>query len=133
LAPLRRAVEMRPEHAPGLVSLGRLLVLGADRAGHEEAVALLLRAVALEPALAPAWGTLGGALNQTRRFDETVRLLEAAPAAAANAEAQFNLGVAYAALGDRAAAGRKLALVGRLAPPLARQLSDYLGAAGQVP
>jgi Flp pilus assembly protein TadD len=93
-----------------------------------EALVPLSRAVELQPGNVRAWANLGGALNQLRRFDEAARVLTRAGAVIRDSpEARFNLGVALAALGDRAGAAGEAEALERLSPGLAARLWVFLG------
>ncbi len=121
---LETALRSKPDHAETYLNLGRLHL---QQRRPAEAAALLRKAIELKPDFRDAYSNLSGALNALRRPDETIRLLSAVPQILESSpEARFNLGVAYAMVGDYAAAQRENAVLSRFAPERARQLSAYI-------
>jgi Flp pilus assembly protein TadD len=124
-AELATAIRLAPERPGPYYNLGRLFLSEGVRT--EEAVALLGRAVVLKPDYGEAYANLAGALNRQGRYAEAVRLLESAAVHVDGlAEAQFNLAIASASLGDRPRAEVELARLRRSAPGLAAQLDEFL-------
>ncbi len=121
---LRHAATLAPERAEAQLSLGTLY-LNAGR--PLEALPLLARALELRPGYPQAYANAAAALNQLRRYEDTLRLMTGAPPEAwENAQASFNAGVAYAAVGDGAAAARQADSLERIAPSLAAQLRRFM-------
>ena len=126
---LAQAVSIKPDHPESWYNLGRSYLLAGRTA---EAVPSLERALRLKPDYGDAYANLAAALNQERRFQETVTLLEQnLNWLGERAEVRFNLGVAYAFLGNLGFARKELAAVYRLDPTLAPQLADLLERAGR--
>jgi tetratricopeptide (TPR) repeat protein len=126
---LSRAIALNPLHPYAYNNLGRLYIL-SNRSST--AVPLLKRAIGLDTAYVDAYINLAAAYNQLRQFQQTIALLEQnlgrLDRLNERAEAHYHLGVAYAFLGNREGARRKLALVSRAgASDLAADLIRLLG------
>ena len=72
IATLRRAINLRPQDALYLSTLGSVLI---ETAQYDEAVATLEQACALDPSLASAWYNLGLVLMRCMRVDESAAAL----------------------------------------------------------
>jgi tetratricopeptide (TPR) repeat protein len=122
---LSRAIEMDPSHPHAYNNLGRVFIL-SDRS--EDALPVLRMAIRLDLDYDDAYINLAAALNQTRRFRETIALLEPnLSLLGERVETHYHLGVANALLGNREAAKRKLAIVSRVNADLAADLIRLLG------
>ena len=94
---------------------------------YGQAIAPLEKAIRFKPDYPDAFVNLGASLNRMRRFGETVALLEdKLDRWGSRPDLRFNLGVAYAYLGNRAAAQRQLAALYRLDPRMAQTLANLL-------
>lgn len=90
---LRRAITLAPSDARALAGQGAVLAQDARTRGS--GIALLRRALALEPGLAWAWAALAAALSEAGHRAEATRLrLRLAEAEPRSAEARFRLGLA---------------------------------------
>jgi protein O-mannosyl-transferase len=119
------AIRASPEHAEAYYNLGRLRM--AERQEPGEAIRLFQTALALRPDYVDAYANLAGAYVQAGLPDAAVRVVEAAgPSIRESAEAQFNLGVARALLGDLTRAGEQVEVLRRLGSPLADQLEAFV-------
>jgi Flp pilus assembly protein TadD len=119
---LRAAIAVQPDHPEAWYNLGRLDLISLGRL--DEAAAAFQRAIALRPAYPEAYANLAATWNSLGRYPETVRLLEGGAALVRRQpHAHFNLGLAHAMLGDRAAAERELVILRGLSPELAGQLA----------
>jgi tetratricopeptide (TPR) repeat protein len=132
---LSRAIALKPLHPYAYNNLGRLYIL-SNRSG--DAVPLLKRAIGLDTDFADAYINLAAAYNQLRQFSQTVTLMEQnlgrLDRLNERVEAHYQLGVAYAFLGNREGARRKLDLVSRAgATDLAADLVRLLGRGGVRP
>jgi len=127
---LSQAIRIRPDHPEAYYNLGRSFLLIGRNA---EAVQMLQEAISLKPDYDNAFVNLAAALNRSGRFLETVTILEQRLARLSErADARFNLGVAYAYLGNLPAARRELAAVARLDARLAQTLGGLLPGPGQA-
>ncbi|WP_242343205.1 tetratricopeptide repeat protein [Anaeromyxobacter terrae] len=121
----RAAIRERPDHAEAYCNLGSLLLEKMN--AYAEAVPLLDQAIEHRPDFPAAYANYAAALNRLGRPGEAIARLEPVAATLSESpEALFNLGVAYAMVGNYAAAQRETAALSRLAPDRARQLSAYL-------
>ncbi|HEY6001690.1 MAG TPA: tetratricopeptide repeat protein, partial [Anaeromyxobacter sp.] len=119
------AIRASPEHAEAYYNLGRLRMTA--RQDPAEAIRLFQTALALRPDYVDAYANLAGAYVQAGLPEAAVRVVEAAgPSVRDSAEAQFNLGVACALLGDLARAGEQVEVLWRLGSPLAVQLEAFV-------
>lgn len=127
---LSRAVEINPEYAQAWHNLGRAYLLLRKT---EPAIVSLQAAVRLDPLMDNAILNLAVALNGSSLYNETVSLLEKTRQRAPDwPELHLHLGLAYAGLGDDAAAQRELAALRRLSPRLAQVLADGITVARQA-
>ncbi len=114
VAHYRKAVEIRPCHAPWRYNLGAALL---ETGPPGEAAAQLAEAVRLDPGDHGARMNLGLALMALGRLEEAAaelrRVVSAEPE---NANARVNLGVCLMRMGDTAGAERELADALRLEP-----------------
>ena len=121
---LLRAIEIKPSHVDAWYNLGRAYIL-TDQ--NTKAVQMLREATRLKPDYYNAYVNLAAALIRGRRFQEAATLLEQhLDHLVQRADARFNLGVAYAYLGNLEGARGELEAVVRLDPRLAPHLSDLL-------
>jgi tetratricopeptide (TPR) repeat protein len=121
---LETAIRLDPDDPRPYYNLGRAMLLARS---YERAVALFAKALELRGDWAEPYANLAGALNLMRRYDDTVRVLVGAgEVVRGNPEAQFNLGVAYAALGQRDAAAAQVRVLAGLSPKLAGQLDAFM-------
>lgn len=128
---LATAIQLDPSRPEPYYNLARVYLDTGVRT--HEAAALLRAALAAKPDWPEARANLGAALNALGRYDDTIALLERAPAdVAANAEARFNLAVAYAAVGDVARAQAELAVLRQLSLDLAGRLEAFLSAGARA-
>ncbi len=126
---LRRAVDLDPDDPGASYDLGKALLGGGG--DLEEAVRLFERALQRRPAYPEALANLGAALNRLRRFDVTIARLGGARAEIdQNAEARFNLGVAYAMTGDAMRARAEANALLPMSRPLADRLEAFLREVG---
>lgn len=122
---LQRALAIEPGHAEAWYNLGRIHQVA--RQDLEAAALYYRRAIQLKPGYLDAQINLGGVLNRLGRFREGLEVLEPARARAPErAELCFNLGVSYAALGERERALREAEALGRLDPGLAQALRGFI-------
>lgn len=121
---LTRVVALDPRHADAWHNLGRAYLL-LGRTG--EAVPALRRAVQLKPKMDLAVLNLSSALLRAGNPSEAIPLLEGVRLRFPDRpEVRFNLGLAYAGVGDIPAAQRELATLRQLAPDLARSLESII-------
>jgi tetratricopeptide (TPR) repeat protein len=108
---LSRAIAIDPMHPDAYNNLGRAYI----STGQSSAALPVLRtAIRINAEFKGAYINLAAALNQVRQFRETVNLVEQNfDLLGDQVEAHYHLGVAYAFLGDRAAARRQLEIVSR--------------------
>jgi len=117
---LRQAIAIAPTHYEACYALGRAYLL--DGKGRDAMAAEFLRsAIYLDPKHVGARATLGSALNRLGRYSDTVALLEDGPFVP---EARFNLGVAYASLGQPDLASKQALALGD--SPLGRALWEFI-------
>ncbi len=126
---LSRAIAIAPLHPSAYNNLG-LAYIKSDQ--NSAAVPLLKRAIGLDLYYADAYINLAAAYNQLRQFALTVALLEQRldrnDWLSERVEAHYQLGVAYAFLGNFEGAKRKLAVVNKAgASVLAADLVRLLG------
>jgi tetratricopeptide (TPR) repeat protein len=118
---LQRAIQLSPDHPEANYNLGRALLVGGG--DLDVATRLFEKALERRPDYPEAIANLGAALNRQRRFDATIaRLASGRANIDQNAEAHFNLGVAYAMTGNTAQAQAEANVLAALSPPLAEQL-----------
>jgi tetratricopeptide (TPR) repeat protein len=121
---LDQAIRLKPDHPEAHYNIGRSYIL-VDR--RTEAVLAFREAIRLKPDYDDAYVNLAGSLNRTGQFPEAAALLEERIGRLGHrADARFNLGVAYAYLGNREAARRELAAVARLDTSLAKTLATLV-------
>ena len=120
---VREAIRLDPANAEARYNLGRILLL---RGEYPPAVESFRTALDLQPDYPEAWANLGATLNRLHRYGETVALLGDGARLAGSGDGHFNLGVAFAALGDEAGARREIQVLESLESPLAGQLASYL-------
>jgi Tfp pilus assembly protein PilF len=121
---LRAAIRARPDHADAYYNLGSTFLTTGS---YSEAAELLAQAITHRPDFPAAYGNYAAAMNHLGRPQETIARLESvAPSLADNANARFNLGVAYAMVANYPAAQREIEALQRLAPERAQQLSAFL-------
>jgi protein O-mannosyl-transferase len=119
------AIRANPQHAEAYYNLGRLRLGAQDGLG--EAIRLFQTALSLRPDYVDAYANLAGAYVRAGRPDAAVRVIEGAgPGVRASPEAQFNLGVAQALLGNAAGAERQVEVLRQLGSPLADQLDAFV-------
>jgi Tfp pilus assembly protein PilF len=124
---LGKVVALDPQHADAWHNLGRAhLLLGQT----SEAVPALRTAARLAPHLDNALLNLTSALIRSGEYREAIELLAGARQRTAILPGVLmNLGLAYAALGELAAARGELAALQRLDPNMARTLADVIARA----
>jgi Flp pilus assembly protein TadD len=122
---LEKAISIKPDYPEAYYNLGRIYLLY-----HQDgntAIHLFMKAIMLKPTYVDAYVNLGATYNRMGRFNETVRLLEEVKGLIADrADCHFNLGVAYAALGNTSAARRELEMLVEFDPRIAEQLRDFM-------
>jgi tetratricopeptide (TPR) repeat protein len=126
-ASYRKALELKPGYVPALVHLGEVLLAG-NRADEAEAVLRqALGGETAEPGSAAAAAALGEVALSRRQYREAVRQLEAALAAAPEADRLHHpLAMAYRGLGEIDKAREHLAKAGRVGVRPADPLTDEL-------
>lgn len=126
----RRAIELAPDHPYAYNNLGLTLLL-SNRSN--EAIPLFKKAIGLHLRFDSAYINLAAAYNQLRMFSLTVPLLEPQMRwLGERVEAHYHLGVAYAFLGNRDAAIRKLTIVSEFgSAEMAYDLKRLLGMNGK--
>lgn len=125
MAMYQRAISLKADHAESLYNMGRAYLVFRNR--PVEAIALFSRAIAVKPDYADAYINLGAAYNRAERFKETVDLFEHVNEEITHRpDYHFNLGVAYAALGNTDAAARQLEALRPVAPRMAHELEIFM-------
>ncbi len=124
-----KAIGLDPSFAEAYFNLGRLWMRQASRLA--EAAAMFAKAIELRPTYAEAYGNLAAVWNDLGRPQEAVELLVAARRLVGQRPvAQYQLGLGYLALGDRAAAERQVEILERLSSRLAARLRQDLAMSG---
>jgi Flp pilus assembly protein TadD len=124
-----KAIRLDPSFPEAYFNLGRLCMRQPSRL--EEAAAMFARAIELRPTYAEAYGNLAAVWNDLGRPQEVVKLLVAARRLVGQRPvAQYQLGLGYLALGDRAAAERQVEILEQLSPALAARLRQDLAMSG---
>jgi len=104
----QRALEFEPDKASSLLELsGACALLGIlleEQGNNAEAMASYGKALELDPANTTAHVNLGWLLYAAGRWEEAIAHYQTALATAPSSHAQFNLGLAYLAKGELAAA-----------------------------
>jgi protein O-mannosyl-transferase len=121
---LSLAIQVETFHPHAYNNLGRAYILAGQ---NSAALPMLNMAIRLDPNFIDAHINKAAVLNVEGKFREAVNLLERNYSfLEGRAEVHFQLGVAYASLGNREAARRELAIVSRLDAGLASHLAGLL-------
>ncbi len=122
---LERAINIDPRHTDAYYNLGRAYMFTGRVPKAEQ---MYLQTIRMAPDYDAAYVNLAGAFNRMQQFQRTVDMLTAAIPRFKRpwGEAHFNLGVAYAYLGNFNAARRELEEVRRLEPGLAPSLANLI-------
>jgi protein O-mannosyl-transferase len=122
---LLKAIAVKPDHADAYYNLGRTYLFFPERLN--DAIAMLTRAIELDTGNMNAYVNMAAAYIRAERYREAIGMLEPLmPKLGTRPDARFNLGVAYACIGNIDAAARELALLRGLDPQLAGSLDEYM-------
>jgi Flp pilus assembly protein TadD len=122
---LEKAISIKPDHPEAYFNLGNVYL--AQQGTVNAARSFFTKAIMLKPDYVDAYINLAAGYNRLGRFDETVHLLERVEGMIARrADGRFNLGVAYAGLGNTNAARRELKMVRQVDPRMAQQLENFM-------
>ncbi len=128
VAVLEKALAIKPDHPEAYYNLGRIYLQTEGRLG--DAIALLTRAIELRPGYDDAYVNLAAAYIKGGNPARAVELLDSVtPAGRGRADRHFNLGVAYALLGERTRAEEEVAFLRGIDPAMAERLEQFVGRA----
>ena len=122
---LEEAIRVNPDYPEAYFNLGNIYF--THLRDNNGAIPLFAKAIMLKPDYVNAYVSLAAAYNGMRRYNETLRLLTGIQEKIAyRADGHFNLGVAYAGLGNFAAARREVEIVRQMNFQMALQLEKLI-------